>query len=325
MAVLMWLGLGVLGFGAGWATTHSQDGRLGGWWASSGPAAPTAMRGCSSRPALVVAFSTGHVGTTTLSGLGQYRPGRPSAEAACKPSDYRFFFEQGGKQGLLEGKLLAKFHSLQRWHDAGGRIASRQDNASLTARQAKLVLNAYLPTWGADSGSDSHAAVWGHDALLYYKGILALTDKLPHDRLLFVRVRRSSDEFATSWLTWGYEKHYFYLTPFSPGTVTRVSNETWTGFTGYRKALWYHDEVEARWRELKREHPDVPTLEVYWSKHVEGSFEAACGAVANAMGLTLGKLRNSKVHVKTTVAPSEMSKQSLYARVHVHRNPDSRS
>jgi len=148
--------------------------------------------------------------------------------------------------------------------------------------------------------SDDHThVVMSHDALYYYRGILKI---FPEDQLLFVRVRRDEDEFVSSWMgltNQTYESHMYKLNPLIHETehCLQVEAETWKAMTEEDKARWFAKETEARWQKLKREHPNVPTLEVEWSKIQEGSFVEAINTVTTAIGLkSTTKVEDLKHH-----------------------------
>ena len=138
---------------------------------------------------------------------------------------------------------------------------------------------AYLPRWSRHA----RAIVLSHDTLLLYKGILAV---VPHEQLLFVRIRRARDEFVASFSRYDtMARDWYRYEPSSHECALPVTPETWEAMDMRQRAAWFHDETEARWRQLRAEQPDLQVLEVEWSKEQAGSFDAVVRAIECATGL----------------------------------------
>ena len=226
-------------------------------------------------PRYIIGFSTGHVGTTTLCARNSYScPCESRAHCRCALSTYGFLHELGKRKGLQ-----ADFASLCEWHDA-----PLADGETLPAREAALVADAYLPRWNRHQ----RAVVLSHDTLLYYHGVL---ETIPHERLLFVRIRRERTEFVASFGKYDcLARDWYPLEPSSHGCRTPIPPAEWARMDMQQKAGWFHDEVEARWQALRADHPHLPVLELEWSKaHPEqyGAFDAMADTIARAMGLRL--------------------------------------
>ena len=105
-----------------------------------------------------------------------------------------------------------------------------------------------------------------HDVLLYYRGII---NEIPHEDLLFVRIRGDDDEFIESWNanSQPYEAHWYEYFPNSHenDTIVKIEHDKWVNMTVEEKAQWFADEVEARWLRSLSDHHDIRTLEVNWS------------------------------------------------------------
>lgn len=255
---------------------------------------PASVR--SARKRLVVAFSTGHAGTTTLRTLSVYGPG------ACRaPREVKFLFEQGGGNGLasaLTGKSYRgeRIHcALRHWYagDAGS-------NATRAAeREARIVRERYLPTWRAGD----LAVLVGHDNLLFYRGIADVLG----DAALFVRIRRDRYETAASFAASFEDSRldpggdmcptkmtvacafYIYCPTEQPGSIIlEVAPRTWRNLTGFQRALWFADEVEARWQSLLASDARVDYVELAWSKATD-TFPTMEAQFAALLGLGLSE------------------------------------
>lgn len=239
----------------------------------------------------IFAISNGHTGTLTFATKGNYCGG------LCRqPASVAMEFEQGKKHGLVgrsHQKDYAPYHNMRQWYHA----AAATSDAALRAAETKLVQELYLPSWetslnstGTDErGGASALGVFGHDVLLYYRGILNTIDL---DKMLFIRIRRSRCEVAESWhKNFGsakFCKGWYLYCPFEAETavVLKVTAEQWNALSPHGRALWYVDEVEARWHNMVLEYPRLETLETpVWSKYAEGSFAAAESDIAAGFGL----------------------------------------
>ena len=229
-------------------------------------------------PALVVGFSTGHVGTTSLSSRGMYACACDDrAHCRCALANYGFFHELGQRRGLQSSHA-----TLRDWHEA-----PLPTGCTLAAREAALVARAYLPRWR----QHAHSLVLSHDTLYLYKGILAA---VPLEQLLFVRIRRARHEFVESFGKYdAIGRDWFHLEPTdhecaaSAAATEAATAAVWSTLTTAEKAGWFHDEVEARWQQLRRAHPTLRVIELEWSKARAGSFEAMADALACAAGMRL--------------------------------------
>jgi hypothetical protein len=177
----------------------------------------------------------------------------------------------------------------------------------------------YLPEWRnyLEYEGKKRIVSFGHDVLYYYKGLLETIDEKD---LRFLRIRRPRDEVARSMIqddvngnehlegtnTTAWLLHWWFLSPMHNGQniVMKMEPEVWSGLTQFQKGLWFVDEVEARWQQLRADHPSLRTSCFWWSKYVpdpeEGSFDAMAAKVASMLGLALSKdLADSKQHTTT--------------------------
>jgi len=263
---------------------------------------------CGDRPALVMGFSNGHVGTTTLTSAASWTDG------ACKKSTVNFFFEQvpadfakGTKASRADFEAhvdLAHFktvpHELEFTEWYGG-DRSVDDEAALVRRS-------YEATWA----KRRVALVLGHETLYWYAGAIRA-----ERNVAVVRIRRARYETADSWReNYAYEKvrgalerespGWFWFAPWlncdrvllrlpargktseatSCGASADASDLWERTFDSFQRALWFVDEVEARWQVLKRSSPDVAALvELDWGSTDKGSLDRVAAAIADLIGL----------------------------------------
>lgn len=318
--------------------------------------------GNGERRQYVFLFSNGHVGTTSLGNAEAYPvPDRPCSNTAC------FFYEQNNVFGFANGfipyKTLANFssqhhnskkkkrmppeNSLTEWYNDAASDTDRE------MRENEIVRLFYLKSWstgqwpgmaskkahapqctstGHVQTPSSSAVVVGHDILYYYRGILNV---LPSEGLdvLFVRLRRSRYEIATSWLSHAKRKDGCFRGSYrycpleaTDSIILKVPPEKWKRLSSFGKGLWYVDEVEARWQTdiirsghavqrtvpfqnrcdantsapLARPTGAVTYAEINWSKYNQSSFSGVEHTMAQLLGLGKGKIRNvhERVHVK---------------------------
>ena len=82
--------------------------------------------------------------------------------------------------------------------------------------------------------------------------------------------------------------------------VLKIPEKVWLGFTQFQMGLWFVDEVEARWQRLRRSHPNLSFLTLWWSKNVKqgnGSFMSTAKTLAAVLGLQLADIvKDHKKH-----------------------------
>ena len=130
----------------------------------------------------------------------------------CKLEDSAILFEPGGQKGLTPPSNEYK-GTLRTWFHDG-------------LNQTSLVEQQYMPFW--QSLGKDRIITLSHDPLLYYQGILEV---VPHSDVLFVRIRRSVEEFAHSFALYpAMRNDYYYYEPGDPGTCrvkeTRANPQT---------------------------------------------------------------------------------------------------
>jgi hypothetical protein len=237
----------------------------------------------------VFAWSSGHVGSTSLS----------SAKTYGSPAYVAFTFEFNGV------------------------------STSFPSREAEyeFVKNHFMGYKLAARGVKTTLVDLGHHINYFYRELVRYLTEETKYRFLLVRIIRDRYEAAVS-LTQREQRgmHYnvddyrkkaghgmcgCYMWGYCPSVNPQDimlpipgGRATWDNFTWYQQGLWIVDEVEARWPVLLEEFPHLESLDVVWGKRWPGSMERAAdriGAllrVGNLSGVTPAHL---KVHggVKT--------------------------
>jgi hypothetical protein len=219
---------------------------------------------------VVLGWSTGHVGTTTISDPRSY----------TNPEKYQFTFETG----------QMKAHQ----YVAG---VSTED-------QIKHVREVYLPmaTWHNSEESDTCVDL-SHANLLFIDGLIPELLRL-NKTVTLVRIRRPYWETATS-LMEAYHKQavkkdecdifgvgrmcplqgWKPLSP-RPSVALQVPSNVWSKWTRLQRVLWQIDEVEAKWHHLKADfNGTVSFREVAWSFAADDFVDHLLSPVANILGL----------------------------------------
>ena len=222
----------------------------------------------------VFGWSTGHVGTTTLSEQRFYG----------SPSNVTFLHEMKfGKQGTPHSEYV---YDTDKW--LAGNYSSEY-NYVKTRYVPWLLLNKY---------NRSRTLVdLGHNINYFYTALVDYLQQETKYSFAFARLRRERLETAQS-LTFGHPDESFsdvcqdLITRFCPfdhedEVILRVPNgtRTWETFSNVQKALWIADETEARWRQLKARVPSLSYVEILWGKVWDGSMEHGALQVARLLGL----------------------------------------
>jgi len=222
-----------------------------------------------------------------------------------------FIFEQNDVWGLVPKKCDSRLYKcgLRAWYRSG----NDESVSKSVQREIEAVQKYYLPFWRQQKG---RVVVLSHDVLLYYRGIL---ETIPNDQLLFVRIRRARYEAARSWekafrVTHICNQDWFAFCPYELETSVVLkppSLQNWLSLNVFQRALWYIDEVEARWQRLKSAYSKVVTFEVGWEKSTEGSLENAIEQLNNIILGSCGKRpkpKNIKQHVEPLRNHAEFQK-----------------
>lgn len=118
---------------------------------------------CVKRHDLVLVFSAGHTGSTSLAQRDLYSDGCRKAEVL------NLVFEQGHARGLVP-RVTGHPCNLRAWY---GRDDGRDVSASVD-REAEVVSRYYLRSWRREGAAET-TVVAGHDSLLYYRGVLKVS------------------------------------------------------------------------------------------------------------------------------------------------------
>jgi len=290
-------------------------------------AAPRAVphgppRVSSSSDDLFFGWSTGHVGSTSLSTSRAY-----ASSATRSMRSFAFRFEI-----LRRNKGSARF-----FIEANGTVAYQTDTvrAYLSSSVAKIFIR-------MDRASDAKGLKrvpkrayvdFGHHSLFFIEGLLDAYPRSPigSPRPRLVRIRRGRFETALSWCDMPgcntldataenrlapIGRSYSFSPHLSYPVRLAMPLQLWSQLTPTQKVMWYIDEVEARWQMLRAQgacanfSDGVPAcVEVTWSKYVQAqgsrcekmdTFEEAGARVAAFMGLQpAGRRVHKQPHVKS--------------------------
>ena len=244
----------------------------------------------------VFGFSTGHVGTGTI-----------SSKASYKSVNHVEFLFEGRSERTSEWTGL----TFKQYHSRGGMTESDE---------VEFVRDTLAPMFNKLSASHKTTVMFdiGHADLFYYRGIARyfLTQKhaVPFcNALRFVRVRRERYETAQSLVygmggnmklnlcdsvTYGYcphmNTHAVMLHP--------PSAAVWKRFSVFQQMLWFTDETEARWLTLRQQYntSNIQFSEVYWSSANDSLHQCVdeIKEFIGAGGGSTGPLKVTHVHAK---------------------------
>lgn len=227
----------------------------------------------------ILGFSTGHVGTTSLSEGKLY--GNPEHVVFLHESNF--------------GHFKANNVHKERWRTMN------------KASEYDYVKSSYYPFLVNCRGDLQTLLDLGHHNLFFIDGLVRYLTNETMARVMFVRIRRDRLESALS-LTFDTPKHQYDDLCNNRGLVYRYcpfertddvilkvpSKKIWNEFSIFQKALWMVDETDARWQRLLREFPKLPHLDVLWGKRWPGSLDAAASSIATLLSV------NSTVAYKET-------------------------
>jgi hypothetical protein len=203
----------------------------------------------------IFGFSTGHVGTTTLSNIHSYNGGKVSGLA--------LLFE--GSNPLKRKKV----HVTQKQYRQNFTV---EDEITFVRKRFAPHLANMQRLYGAQVLMDL-----GHYNLFYYNGLIEYfaSEKYASERpenicrrMLFVRIRRPRIETAFSLVYHSSGKMISdvctaFAVNFCPYSNPHAvilhppSRETWTSLSGFQQCLWLIDETNARWERFKIKYPHV--------------------------------------------------------------------
>jgi hypothetical protein len=241
----------------------------------------------------VVAFSTGHVGTTTLSDKRTYN------SKDVKAANLHFVFEKGG--------VPPSTCSSPSWN-----LQSEIEHVEHYYGPAVLDYELFDKNFTVIDLS--------HSNLCFYRGLIWVLRKsqVPFE---FVRIRRERLETVISMSVQNgtfidfFKNDYYRFEPFSQISQVHLPipghRETWEGMVRAQHVLWVIDETQARWESLIAHFPDLPYAEIYWSK-MDDNFTAAVSQIAKILGV---KPADSAPMVKKVHAGSASKDEDMRARL----------
>jgi len=225
----------------------------------------------------IFGWSTGHVGTTTLSEKRLYG----------SPDNVTFLHEMKyGKAGLPS---VDDVYTTDRW-----RMGNYTD-------EYNYVKQRYIPWLLKNKYPKSRTVLdLGHNINYFYDALFSYLLNETQYKFAVVRLRRERLEAAQS-LTYGHPT--LVLSDVCADLITRFcpfdhapsnliqlpgpnSYGLWANFTNIQKALWIADETEARWQSIKRQYSGrFKYIELLWAKQWAGSIDFAALQVAGLFGM----------------------------------------
>ncbi len=219
---------------------------------------------------LVLAYSTGHVGTTSFSKEATYCINKDNCEIR--------------KSVLFRHEAYSiLFDNYVEWSKEGIYI---------------WVKNNYLTNIKRDLLNANKSCFFdvGHHNLYFIEGLLRVINETKVNHSI-IRIRRHRVEVALSLLyssSRGSDPVANLLFRYHPfkrqeDLVLNVTRQMWNNFSNFQRALWLVDETEERWLKLKMKFPLIRTIDIYWETENEDgsneySFEAAALKIAKIIG-----------------------------------------
>jgi hypothetical protein len=220
----------------------------------------------------VFGFSTGHVGTSSLSKATMY----------VNTSNISFVHEASQES--------AKY--AVRWRNG----TKEMDSIYVRRKFLPKVLNF--------KKSKEMLIDMGHHTICFADSLIKYVNKETNYSLLFIRIRRRRLETAFSLMYMAphivlrdLSDMMFRYHPYERETeivLKPPSKQVWMNFTVFQQALWYIDETEMRWQKLiadNRAHLNY--LEVWWSSQEHGSFETVVQVIQSIISR---KVINERIH-----------------------------
>jgi hypothetical protein len=263
---------------------------------------------CGKQYKCVFGFSTGHVGTGTLSEQSAYKD----------VSHIEFLFEGFRMKQEANSKHRDFCRVAHDVYNAGE--FSELDEESFVQTQLAPFFNRLTVN------SNKRIIVdLGHANLFYYRGIakyyLNPNKTWPFcNELEFVRIRRSRYEAAKS-LMYRSPGHprtnlcadvkYGYCPYKNSGSVILhpVSEEAWNKLDVYQQMLWLIDETEARWQLFKKKHADsgIRMTEIFWSSHGQSAdrLDKSIPIIATILETEAAEDRLPQQHVHANISASD--------------------
>jgi len=220
----------------------------------------------------IFGYSTGHVGTTTLS----------EAQLYGSPSNVTFLHEMHYGKYDPPDEVMDTYT----WLDAK------------YAEEYAYVKNVYVP-WMIKSRSKKASTLLdlGHNINYFARALIKYLTEETKFKFIFVRVQRERLEAAIS-LSYRHPDEpnddlcEMLVTRFCPldrpeDVILKIpgGNEVWNNFSTIQKALWITDETEARWQQLKREFTNMESIDVLWGKKWPLSLEISALQIARLFGV----------------------------------------
>lgn len=216
---------------------------------------------------LVIGFSTGHVGTTSLSAPEHY----------ANVTNCIFIFE--------EGDVGIRYNKKENW-------TVDDEEFFVQKKYGMHILGKINNTIGSDILKNSSLAKnitiidLSHKSLWIYRGLERISNRFGTDiKLHFIRIRRDRFETAFSIANGNsfFKADFYRYHPHEKMdlVILNVSTDIWLKLTETQKAFWVIDETESRWIAFEQS-TSIAHTDILWGKQWLGSnsFEAAIGVVS---------------------------------------------
>ena len=262
-------------------------------------------RNLTERPyTFVFGWSSGHVGTTTLSSSITY----------SNPENINFIFETKRHPSFLRNLKRS-------W-----KLFTHQD-------EKKFVEKVFMPLMLDHLGNATTLVDLGHHNLYFIYGLLEYLNENKHKfRVLFVRICRERYETALS-LTYStaHRKHdsicrgmlyrYCPIDRYDDVILKPINLTKWMlQLNEYQKALWMIDEIDARWQYFLTKYKFIEFIEVYWSKSLtQNSLENAAYTILQKFNVTNGHISD---HSNKETSAKKIKLNLPHLKVHSDINKD---
>lgn len=205
---------------------------------------------------LVLGFSTGHVGTTSLSDKNSYE---------------RINMDGQGIVFVFERAFVNRTKYSASWTTVDEIDHVQRTYGPYVLFRAGQAWTKLFPSTFSDVNFSKNITIvdLSHSCLYFYRGIVAIAELYPDNiSLQFVRIRRDRIETVVS-MTGDVNFFTRELAVFEPfvnvhDVILKIINvDEWDRFDLTQKILWVIDETESRWRRLLREHVSLKYIEVH--------------------------------------------------------------
>lgn len=230
---------------------------------------------------LILGYSTGHVGTTTLGDKHSYNHVGDDGRTIA------FVFERGfvNKSLYFAGGWTEE--------EEVNHIESVYGPYILTVVKEELALRYPGIRYSKQSVKSVVVVDMSHSNLYFFRGASRLAKEYPSRlSVTFVRIRRDRIETILSMSSdpkfFEHELAVYHPDANQHDVILSFPNrKIWQSFNHLQKCLWVVDETEARWQMFLKRHPGLAFIELLWGYRWEGSMNASMHSVSRWIGTQL--------------------------------------